>query len=98
MTKWVSNIYSVELKTCIEDTGIKAERSVKSPQKYQNYNESYIYNNFLYVEKIIPHKARISLCDILHPWNHILCALKVQTIRMAPYYLWTSVLEKLRTI
>ena len=98
VTKWVAKISSIEVKTCIEDTVVKAKYSVQELQKSQTKNDSNIRNNLWYVEKMITLKASISLCDILHPWNHILCALKVQTSNMAPYLLWTSVLEKLRTI
>ena len=98
MTKLIANIPSIEVKTCIEDTVVKAKYSVQELQKSQTKNESNIWNNLWHVEKMITHKATISLCDILYPWNHILCALKVQTSNMASYSLWTLVLEKLRTI
>ena len=76
VTKWVANISSIELKTCIEETVAKAKHSVQELQKAQTKNDSIIWNNLWHVEKLITYKASISLYDILHPWNHILCALK----------------------
>ena len=40
VTKWVAKISSIELKTCIEDTVVKAKHSVQELQKAQTKNDS----------------------------------------------------------
>ena len=52
VTKWEANISSIEVKTCIEDTVVKAKYSVQELQKSQTKNDSSIRNYFFACEKV----------------------------------------------